>query len=129
MPIQIKIEDSDAAGFTEPAKDRLRKAAEDYVSSLIAEANRIEAGRNLQDSPTEVTQAMVTDAVFVLRRGLGSSKSTPATKIVRGASAVLSSIVGWLYDPHELVDRTHFVVFVALLALAILTTTISIIKE
>ena len=44
MLIEIEIKENDLSGFSEPVRQRLKKAAEDNVTMLISESNRIEAG-------------------------------------------------------------------------------------
>lgn len=129
MPLEIKIQDGDIVGFSAPAKTRLHRAVEDYASSLIAEANRIEAGRNIGKGPPEITQGMVNDAVMVLRQGLGSFQSKLSSKVLRVVAAILSLVVGFMYDAQLLQQRWYLALFVITIAAAILTLTISILRE
>lgn len=129
MPIEIKIGDGDMTGFSAPAKEGLRKAVDDYASSLIAEANRIEAGRNTGNGPPEITHGMVNDAVIVQRQGLGSPQKKFSSKVLRAISAILALIVGIMYDAQSLQQEWYLLIFVTLIAGAILTLTISILRE
>lgn len=129
MPIEIEINEDDLSGFSEPARERLKQAAEDYVSTLISESNRIEAGRNSNNGPAEITQAMVNDAVVVQRQGLSTAPTRVASKVLRVVAAVLSLIVGFMYDPVALQSQAYMATFVVLTAAAIIAMTISILKE
>jgi len=129
MAIEIKIPASDLTGFSDPARARLTTAAEEYVVSLIEEANRIEAGRKTGNGPLEITHGMVSDAVIVQRQGLGNSKKSALSKILRVVSAALSLAAGIMFDPQLLQNQTYLVVFVLIIAAAILTMTISIMRE
>lgn len=123
------VEDSDLSGFSDTAKQRLKKAAEEYVDGLIQEANRIEAARNTTNGPPEVTSGMVNDAVIVQRSGLGSPKHSLSLKLLRLASALLTLLVGIMYDAEKLQDQTYLVLFVLAIGAAIVTTTLSVLKE
>ena len=129
MPIEIKIDDTDTEGFSTPAKEGLREAVEDYASSLIEEANRIEAVRNTGSGPPEITHGMVSDAVIVQRTGLGKRNNSYASKILRITAAILALIVGFMYDPQSLQQEWYIGIFVTLVAIAILAMTISILRE
>jgi len=98
-------------------------------STLIKEANRIEAGRNTANGPPEITQGMVNDAVVAQRHGLGVIQTNWWSKVLRILAAILSLIVGFMYDPIALQQQIYLVIFVLLIACAILTMTISILKE
>ncbi len=71
MPIEVKILDSELTGFSAPAQDRLREAMQEYATSVVQEANRIESSRNIGHGPNEITSAMVSSAVVVQQQGLG----------------------------------------------------------
>lgn len=131
MAVEIKVDQDDLAGFSGHAQERLKNAAEQYVAELIREANRLEAGRNSGNSPPEITEYMVNDAV-TLQRHHGFSSAKPiawTSKILRVASAVLSLGIGIMYNGERLQDPLYLVAFVIVIALAILTMTISVFKE
>lgn len=129
MPIHLKIDDVDVSGFSDPAKARLREAGENYILALIQEANRIEAGRNTGRGVPEVTQGMVSDAVIVQRQGLGSSPRTFWSKMVRVLAAVFSLIAGLMFDAQLMQSKLYVGVFLFVVAVAIITVTVSILKE
>lgn len=39
MPIDMRVEDADLAGFSDPAKEGVKKAGEEFVKHVINEAN------------------------------------------------------------------------------------------
>ncbi len=129
MPVDIQIPDDDLRGFSPDACEHLRKAASEYATNLIEEANRIEAGRNSTGGNPEVTRGMVNDATILLRRGLGAPKKSLGLKILRIAAAVLALVAGLMYDESKLQDSGYMVFFILVVAAAILTVTISTLKE
>lgn len=129
MPINISIPDNDLVGFSDQAQDSLKEAIEEYSSDLIEETNRLEAGRNPTKGVPEVTRGMVTDARIFLKRGLGSPKKGWGVKILRVASAVLSLVVGIMYNETKLQDSAYLLIFILIVAATILSVTISTIKE
>ena len=129
MPIDIQLDDRSLTGFSEPAKERLKTAALDYTSDVIEEANRIEAGRSRTKGPPEVTNGMVNDAVVLLRQGLGTPRKHLGIRLLRVVAAVLSLLVGIMYDASSLQDKTYMIIFVLLVAAAIFAVTVSAIKD
>ena len=129
MAVKISIDDDDVPGFSQPAKERLFQAAQQYVEAVIAETNRIEAGRNTGKGPQEITHGMVNDAVVVQRVRAGPSRSGPWSKILRVAAAVLALVAGIMYDTQMLQQRWYLTVYVFIIAGAILSTTVSVLKE
>ena len=128
MSIDIKISDDTLSGFSDEAQTRLRDATVEYATDLIEEANRIEAGSNSTNGPPEVTGAMVNDARVVLRRGLAPKKSW-GPKILQVMATVLSLAVGVMYDAVQLREGGYLLLFIFVVAAAILTVTLSILRE
>jgi hypothetical protein len=129
MPVTIEIDENDLTGFTEPARQRLHQAAVDYVSDLIEEANRIEAGHNRARSHPEVTHGMVHEASILLGRSIRKANTTWGTKIIRIAAGTLPLIVGIMYNPNSLQDKIYMMAFILLIAAAILAVTLSVLRE
>lgn len=127
--MQIDIDDTTLAGFNDPAKTALAKAATEFLEDLVKEANRIEATHNTSSGNPQVTSSMVSDAGVLIRRGLARPKKKIGAKLVRIIAAVLSMAVGFTYDATKLQDKTYMLVFVVVVALAILAVTISTIME
>ena len=129
MPIDIKIDESELAGFSIPAKDQLWDAVTEYSLSLIREANRIESSRNAGHGISEITSAMVNDAAVVQRQGLGPPRQSIFLKCVKIVAALSCAFSGYMFDPKALQERLYLVVFIGMFSCAIVTVTISIMKE
>ena len=129
MPVDIQISDDDLKGFSADARDHLKKATTDYATDLIEEANRIEAGRNSTGGRPEVTRGMVNDAKILQRRGLGAPRKSRGLRILRVVAAVLSLSVGIMYDETRLLNGGYMLLFILAVSAAILTVTISTLKE
>lgn len=127
--MQIDVDDNSLAGFNDPAKNELKKSAVEFVEELIKESNRIEATRNPASGNPQVTSSMVLDAAILVRRGLSQPKKKLGVKVLRIVSAVLSLAVGFAYDAAKLQDKTYMLVFVIVVAAAIISVTISTIME
>lgn len=129
MSIEIKIQATDLKGFSPPAREQLQAAIQQYATDIIDEANRVESGRGSAPGVPEVTRGMVDDAVLLFRRGLGVPKRSLWTKFVRVVAAVLTLLVGFLYDPQKLQKPEYMAFFVVVVAIAIIAVTVSTLKE
>lgn len=127
--MQIDIDDKTIAGFNDPAKAELKKAGLEFLEELVRESNRIEASRNPSSGTPQVTSSIVIDAAVLIRRGLSQPKKRIGSKLLRIAAAVLSLVVGFAYDATKLQDKTYMLIFVIVVALAIIAVTISTIME
>ncbi|HGE7137316.1 hypothetical protein [Citrobacter freundii] len=116
--MQIDIEDRNLLGFNQPAKDE-----------LIKESNRIESSRNPSSGNPQITSGMVTDATVFVRRGLIQPKKKIRVKVLRVISAIVSLLVGIIYDATKLQDKTYMLIFIVVVAIAIISVTISTIME
>jgi hypothetical protein len=126
MAITIEVNDDDLEGFNPNAQQRLKVVAEKFVSDMIDEANRIEAGRNTTNDPAEVTSSMVHDAEVLIRHGLAAPRKRWGIRLVKIAAAVFSLAVGVMYDPAKLQQSSNMLLFVLVIAAAIICVTISI---
>jgi hypothetical protein len=129
MTIEIIVDEKDLKGFSPPACELLKESAEKYIAALIREANRIEAGRNSTSGPPEITKPMVHSAVVAQENGLGQPKRSMFSKFVNVAAAVLSMVVGFMYDAETLKDQTHLLIFIGVIALTVITITISVFRD
>ncbi|MGG1956643.1 hypothetical protein [Enterobacter cloacae] len=127
--MQIDIEDRNLLGFNQPAKDELKKSATDFIDELIKESNRIESSRNPSSGNPQITSEMVTDATVFVRRGLIQPKKKIRVKVLRVISAIVSLLVGIIYDATKLQDKTYMLIFIVVVAIAIISVTISTIME
>jgi hypothetical protein len=127
--MQIDIPDGDLNGFNSKAKEKLDESAKEFVGDLIEESNRIESARNTSGNEPEITSSMVNDARVLIRRGLSQPKKNMNVRSIRVVAAILSLLVGMLYDSTKLQDSGYMLLFIFVITAAILTVTISTIKE
>jgi len=129
MTVEITIVDADLLGFSDPAKGHLKVAVSRYAVDLIRETNRVESDRNRSGGQPEITQGMVDDADTVMRRGVRSVRTNIWIKVLRIVSAVAALLVGVMYDQERMQDGLYLLAFVAVIAVTIITVTISTLKE
>lgn len=129
MPINIDINDSDLAGFNEQAKQELKTSIETFSDDLIAEANRIESSVNSTSQGPEITSSIVRDAKVLIRHKISKPKRNAMSILLKIGASVLSLVAGIMYQKEKLQDTTYLVFYIIVIALAILLTTISVIKE
>lgn len=127
--MQIEVDDKTLAGFNDPAKAELKKSGVEFLEELVKESNRIEASRNPSSGNPQITSSMVGDAAVLIRRGLSQPKKRIGSKLLRVVAAILSLAVGFTYDATKLQDKTYMLVFVIVVAAAIIAVTVSIIME
>ena len=73
---------------------------------------------------------MVNGAIFLLRHGLGTPKKRLGMRALRVlSSTILSLVVGIMYDTTKLQDDFYMMVFIVVIAVTILTVTLSTILE
>ena len=92
--MQVDIDDATLTGFNTPARTELKKATLQFADDLLAEANRIDAGRNPAAGTPQVTSGMVLEAALLVRRGLVRPRKKNSVKLLRVCAAVLSLVVG-----------------------------------
>ena len=129
MPIDINIPDQDIEGFNSRAQKKIKESVSEYSADLIEESNRIESARNNTSGDPEVTSSMVNDANVLIRRGLVQPKKGIGLRILRVISAILSLLVGIMYDSTKLQDSAYMLFFIVVVTAAILSVTIATIKE
>lgn len=129
MPINININDADLAGFNEQAKQELKASIETFSDDLISEANRIESSVNSTSQGPEITSSIVRDAKVLIRHKISKPKRNIWSIILKIGASVLSLIAGIMYQKEKLQDTTYLVIYIIVIAFAILLTTITVIKE
>lgn len=127
--MDIEILDENLKGFNSQAKVKLSEATTEFAGDLIEESNRLESSRNTTGNEPEITSSMVNDAQVLIRRGLTQPKKGIGLKILRVVAAVLSLLVGVLYDSTKLQNGGYMLLFIGVITAAILTVTISMFKE
>lgn len=129
MPINIDITDSDLAGFNDQAKQELKVSVETFSDDLIAEANRIESSINSTSQGPEITSSIVRDAKVLIRHKISKPKKNVWSIILKIGASVLSLVAGIMYQKEKLQDTTYLVFYILIIAIAILLTTLTVIKE
>ena len=129
MSVEVRVPEEELTGFSDQARTLLKEATAEFATDLIVEANRIETGQNSAAGPPEVTRGMVDSAIIVVRRGLGVPKKNWKTKVLRVLAAVLPLGVGVMYDKEALQGGIYLLLFITLIAAAILAVTISTTSE
>lgn len=72
---------------------------------------------------------MVDNAALIQRHAIGGKKTPTGVKMLRITSSVISLIVGFMYDDVKLQSTGYMAIFVLFITAAILTTTLSTLKE
>ncbi len=129
MAINVSIDDSQLKGYSTHASEAVESSTKRYISDLIDEANRLEAGRGSKGGVPEVTAAMVHDARDSLSRGIGVARKKVGLKILKVAAALLSAAAGAMYSDVKLQSGGYLLAFIFVVALAILAVTLSTLLE
>lgn len=111
MPLEVKFEDDELEGFSDPAKARLKTSVRDLGVKLIAEANRLEASHNTSNGSREVTHSMVDAATTLMNHGISPRRRSAKKIIIRSLSQGLPLLLGLLLDPKRFTDL-YYVAFV-----------------
>lgn len=129
MPIDIRVEDTELLGFSDPTKEGVKKAGEDFIRHVIEESNRLESAHNAGGGPVEITKGMVANAALIQRHAIGGKKAPIGFKVLRIISTASALVVGIMVDKGRMQDTLYLVAFVIVIAVSLITTTISIMKE
>ncbi len=129
MPINIAINDTDLAGFNDQAKHELKVSVETFSDDLIAEANRIESSINSTSQGPEITSSIVRDAKVLIRHKISKPKKNIWFILLKISASVLSLVAGIMYQKEKLQDTTYLVFYIIIIAIAILLTTLTVIRE
>lgn len=129
MPININIDDPDLAGFNDQAKNELKSSIETFAEDLIAEANRIESTVNSTAQGPEITSSIVRDAKVLIRHKISRPQKNIWLIILKIAASVISLLAGLMYQKDELQNTGYLVFYIIVIAIAILLTTLTVIKE
>ena len=127
--MELEIEDDELVGFNDLAKEKLKESTSEFVSKLIEESHRLESNSNTSGGTPEVTSSNVSDANILVSKGLSKKKKGIGSKILRIFAALLPLVVGAMYNSTKLQDSAYMLVFVCVVALAIITVTVSILVE
>lgn len=129
MPIDIKIPDKDLEGFNTQAKEELTKSINEFTKDLISESNRIEASVNSTAKGPEITSSIVADAQVLIRHKISKPKKSFWKVVLKIGASVASLLAGVMYQKDKLQESGYLVLYIIVIAVAILLTTITVIKE
>ena len=129
MPLTIIIPDINLQGFNDQAKNELKKNIEGFSDDLIAESNRIEASHNTTSNGPEITSSIVADAQVIIRHKISKPKKDIGRVVLKVAASVSSLAAGIMYQKEKMQETAYLVGYIIVIAIAIVLTTITIIKE
>jgi len=129
MPNEVTLDDGELEGFSAPAKQRLKQASLDHLQELIAECYRLEASSNSSGGTTEITQAMVTDAVVFRRREPSGKKGKGWRIPLKILSSILPLLVGFFFNSQSVTQGNNLIMFVILVAITVAVVTTSVITD
>lgn len=119
--MEIEIIDSSLSGYSEDAKNKIKKAIKEYSEILIAETDKVEKNHRSRTSSKvkEVVGSHVLEANSNLKENFGQSKRD---RIIVGVlqilGAILSVVVGCMWDSD--VKKINVVMFIIIVAIALL---------
>ena len=79
----------------------IKKQLEIQVNSLVTEASRIEAGRRLVNSNSEVTQSDVLAVTLNSKQFAGKKVTSISKKIMKSLAIVVTWFSGWLFKAEK----------------------------
>jgi hypothetical protein len=129
MSNEVTLSDETLAGFSQPAKDRLRAATAEYLEELISECYRLEASMNSDNGPAEITQGMVNDAVVFKKRLPTKKKGRIWRVVTRIAASILPLLVGFFFNSDKLTEGNNLVLFALLLVVTAVVITVSVLMD
>lgn len=127
--MDIAIADKDLKYLSGPARVALEKAARAYMKDLISEAGRLESNERDHLGPPEITQTNIQDAVLLFRKYPSRRKPSwgfTSLQIVAVVTALLTGAIA-PDSPTKMQDFGAVVLFIIILAVALVTSTIQII--
>lgn len=127
--MEIKIDENELVGFNEPAKKKLIEVTFDFAIKVIEEANRLESKINSSGGQPEITSSNVSDANTLVSKGLTKVKNNWKKNILKIFASLLPLFVGMMYNTNKLQESSYLLLFIGLIAITIVTVTVSIIWE
>lgn len=129
MPININIPDKDLQGFNQKARDELQKSIEEFSNDIIAESNRLEGSINTTSNGPEITSSIVADAKVLIRHKISKPKKSFGKTALKIGASIFSLLAGIMYQKESLQNSAYLVVYIIVIAVAILLTTLAVINE
>lgn len=101
MNITIDIDDELLEHYSNAAKNELANQTQKVVNSLVTEASRIEAGRRLVNSNSEVTQSDVLAVTLNSKQFAGKKVTSISKKIMKSLAIVVTWFSGRLFKAEK----------------------------
>jgi len=127
--MQIDIPDEDVRYLNEPAKHVFVKSIESHSEELLAEANRLEAAGKSTGGDPEITSTNISDAALLVRRGYKKPKKSALAVFTQVVAALTTFLTGLIFDFERMKQPVPLIIFLILLAIAITTTVLAIVKD
>lgn len=121
MKLEIDIPDEKVQNFSQEAKTELKKQSNRIAVEITDEASRIEEGRRLPETNSEITQSNVREAATQPRMIVARKKSL-TSKIIQAVAFISTLIAGNLLDTSKFTETNHVFCFIVVLFVAIGTT-------
>lgn len=121
MKLEIDIPDEKVQNFSQDAKTELKKQSNRIAIEISDEASRIEEGRRLPETNSEITQSNVREAATQPRMVVARKKSL-LSKIIQALAFISTLIAGNLLDTTKFTETNHVIWFIIVLFVAIGTT-------
>ena len=121
MKLEIDIPDEKVQNFSQEAKTELKKQSSRIAIEITDEASRIEEGRRLPETNSEITQSNVREAATQPRMIVARRKSL-TSKIIQAVAFISTLIAGNLLDTSKFTETNHVFLFIVVLFIAIWTT-------
>ncbi len=121
MKLEIDIPDEKVQNFSQDAKTELKKQSNRIAIEISDEASRIEEGRRLPETNSEITQSNVREAATQPRMVVARKKSL-VSKIIQALAFISTLIAGNLLDTAKFTETNHVIWFIIVLFVAIGTT-------
>jgi 2-keto-4-pentenoate hydratase len=121
MKLEIDIPDEKVQNFSQDAKTELKEQSNRIAIEISDEASRIEEGRRLPETNSEITQSNVREAATQPRMIVARKKSL-VSKIIQVLAFISTLIAGNLLDTSKFTETNHVIWFIIVLFVAIGTT-------
>jgi hypothetical protein len=121
MKVEFEIPNEKVQNFSSDAKAELTRQSNRIAVEIVDEASRIEAGRRVPETNSEVTQSNVKEAATQPRMVLTRKKSW-LSKIIQIVAFFSTLIAGSLLDTTKFTETNHVIWFIVMSFLAIGTT-------
>jgi 2-keto-4-pentenoate hydratase len=121
MKLEIDIPDEKVQNFSQDAKTELIKQSNRIAVEIADEASRIEEGRRLPETNSEITQSNVREAATQPRMIVARKKSL-TSRIIQAVAFLSTLIAGNLLDTSKFTETNHVIWFIIVLFVAIGTT-------